>query len=32
LPDCGFKKDGNDWIITLNETFQSPDFIKIEER
>ena len=30
--DCGFKKDGNDWIITLNETFQSPDFIKIEER
>ena len=32
LPDCGFKKDGDDWIITLNETFQSPDFIKIEER
>ena len=32
LPDCGFKKDRNDWIITLNETFQSPDFIKIEER
>ena len=32
LPDCGFKKDGNDRIIILNETFQSPDFIKIEER
>lgn len=29
LPDCGFKKDGNFWEISLNESFAKPDFIKI---
>ncbi|MCV0410553.1 HAD family hydrolase [Nitrosopumilus sp.] len=32
LPDCGFKKEGDSWIISINETFQIPDFIKIEEK
>jgi len=32
LPNCGFKKEGNFWEIILNETFYSPDFIKIEEK
>lgn len=32
LPDCGFKKDGNFWEISLNESFEKPDFIKIEEK
>jgi FkbH-like protein len=32
LPDCGFKKNGNLWEISLNETFSNPDFIKIEEK
>ena len=32
LPDCGFKKEGNSWIISLNEAFQIPDFIKVEEK
>ena len=31
LPNCGFQKDGNHWIITLNKTFETPDFIEIEE-
>jgi FkbH-like protein len=31
LPQCGFKKDNDDWTISLNETFHIPDFIKIEE-
>ena len=32
LPDCGFKKDGNFLEISLNESFEKPDFIKIEEK
>ncbi len=32
LPDCGFKKEGNLWEIALNETFNPPNFIKIEEK
>ncbi|WP_246282084.1 HAD-IIIC family phosphatase [Nitrosopumilus ureiphilus] len=32
LPDCGFKKQDNSWIILLNETFQIPDFITVEEK
>ncbi len=32
LPDCGFKKEGNSWTISINETFQIPDFIKVEEK
>ena len=32
LPDCGFKKKGNFWEISLNESFEKPDYIKIEEK
>lgn len=32
LPECGFKKKGNSWILSINETFQIPDFIKVEEK
>ncbi len=32
LPDCGFKKEGDSWIISIDETFQIPDFIKVKEK
>ena len=31
LPDCGFEKEGENWIILVNKVFQSPDFIKVEK-
>ena len=31
LPDCGFEKEGENWIILLNKVFQSPDFIRVEK-
>ena len=32
LPNCGFKKEDNYWIISINNTFDIPDFIKVEEK
>jgi len=32
LPDCGFKKEKDFWSISLNDSFMTPDFIKIEEK
>jgi len=32
LPDCGFKKEGNFWEISLNEKFSNPDFIRVVEK
>jgi FkbH-like protein len=32
LPDCGFKKEQDFWSISLNDSFMTPDFIKIEEK
>jgi FkbH-like protein len=32
LPDCGFKKEKDFWVISLNDSFMAPDFIKIDEK
>jgi FkbH-like protein len=32
LPDCGFKKEKNFWLISINESFKEPNFIKVEEK
>ena len=29
LPDCGFQKNEDDWVINVNNKFKSPDFIEI---
>ena len=30
LPDCGFVKEGNNWIYDVNNSFRIPEFLKIE--
>ncbi len=32
LPDCGFKKNGKFWEISLNEPYHDPYFIKLVEQ
>jgi len=32
LPNCGFKREKDFWSISLNDSFMTPDFIKIEEK
>jgi FkbH-like protein len=29
LPDCGFVKENNSWVLDVNEEFKYPDFIEV---
>jgi len=32
LPDCGFQKNEDGWIINVNNKFKSPDFIEVVDK